>query len=165
MNRKRRTLRTNGPVLRDFREGDFDCFLELRISPGDNVSGRDLDVEVRRDAKVFNAPGSTRIVRGPIRQSDLPAVDQCRREVIRTDARAERALADDWTKLPELEHEGAGFRGRTIQLVYEHHLYRRPRIYRSCNIVTATKHVVVERLALHPFDQVIGRDAAAVETL
>src|SRR6185369_6360404 len=47
----------------------------------------------------------------------------------------------------------------------EHHLYRRRRIYRSGNIVTATKHVVVERLALHPLDQVIGRDAAAVDTL
>src|SRR5690349_1530831 len=112
MHRKRRTLRTNGSILRDLRERDLDCFLELRISPGDHIRGCDLDVEIRSDAVIFSAPGSTRIVRGSIRRPDLTAVDQRRRKVVRTDPGAERSLADDWTNFPQLEHERARLRGR-----------------------------------------------------
>src|SRR4051794_23570527 len=106
MHRKSRTLWTNGSILRDLRQRDFDCFLELRISPGNHVSGCDLDVEVRSDAGVFNAPRrSTRIVRGPIRQPDLPTIDQRGGEIVRANPGAESPLADNWTNLRKLEHE------------------------------------------------------------
>src|SRR4029079_4738577 len=109
MNRERRTLRNNQRILRDFRERNFDCFFELRITSGYHIRGSDLDVEVRSDAHIFYAPGcSTRIVRGAIRKPDLPAVNERWSKVVRTDAAAESSLADDWTNLRKLEHKRAG---------------------------------------------------------
>src|SRR5262249_55080608 len=107
MNRERRMLRNDRRVLRNFRQRNLDRFFELWISAGDYVGRSDLDVEVRSNAGVFDAPASTRIVRGAIRKSNLSAVDERRRKVVRTDTTTERALADEWTNLREFEHEGA----------------------------------------------------------
>src|ERR1041384_7266952 len=108
MNRERRGLRYHYRVLRNFRKRYLDCFFKLRIVPGDDISGRDLNVEVRNDADVFDAPRcSTRIVRGTIRKTDLSTVNQRRREVVWTNAAAESSFADEWSNLPALEHESS----------------------------------------------------------
>src|SRR5690349_6871327 len=121
MNRKRRTLRHKHRVLRNLRERDLDRLLQLRISPGDHVSRCDLDVEIGSHANVFYAPvRATGIVRGTIRKTDLTAIDQRRREVIRTNAATESTLTNNWTNFRKLEHEGARFRGRPVQFIYDH---------------------------------------------
>src|ERR1700752_1003385 len=166
MNRNRRTLRRIQRTLRNLRQRDFDGFLKLRIASGDYVSRRDLGVEIRRDANVLNPPTRpTRIVCSAIRQTNLPAVNKLRCKVIWTNATAESALADQWSNLRQLEHKRTGLRGRAVQFIYDQHLHRRRGINRRGDVVAAAKHVVVKRLALHPFDQIVGRDAAAVETL
>src|SRR5258705_12855298 len=166
MNREGRPLRTEWRIFRNPRKRDLDCFFKLWIASGNHICRCDLDIEIRCNADIFDSPSrSAGIVRRAIRQLNAAAIDEIRREVIRTDASPKSAFADDWTNLRKLEHKRTGLGSRTVQFVYDHHLHRWRRIHWRRDIVAAAKHVIVKRLALHPFDQIVGRDPSAVETL
>src|SRR5262249_44352255 len=152
--------------LRNLRECNLDRLLQLRISSGDNIGRSDLNIEIGCNACVLNPPGcATWIVSRAIRQLHATTIDKNRGEVVRANATAERAFADDWTNLRELEHKGASLGSRTVQFIDDHYLHGRGWVNGSRNIVAAAKHVIVKRLALHPFDQIVGCDAAAIEPL
>src|SRR5690349_21218875 len=67
-----------GGLLLELLEDDLDSLLELRVLAGDDVGGELLDVDIRRDADIFDAVA---FFRGPERQvrcGDAAAVDEVR---------------------------------------------------------------------------------------
>ena len=139
--------------FRDRCERNLDRFFKLRIAPRYYISRSDLDVEIRRDADIFYAPARpTRIVGGTIRQLHVTTIYEVGCEVVRSNAATESTFTDYWTNLGKLEHKGTGLGSRTIQFINDHNFDGRRRVHRSRNVVAAAKHVIVEWLALHPFD-------------
>src|SRR4030095_8744556 len=166
MNREGWTLRNYLWVPGNLRERNLNSLFKLRIASGDYVRRSDLNIEIRCDAKILYTPTrSTWIVGRAIRQTNRASINERRSKVVGANAATEGALTNEWTNLRKFEHERTRFCRRPVQFVDDHHLNWWCRIYRRSNIVTTTKHVVVERLALHPFDQVIGCDTATIETL
>src|SRR4030095_4588241 len=109
MYRKRRTLRSIERMLRDLSKRNFDRFQKLRIAPSHYIRRCDLSIKIRSDAGILDSPACpARVVRRTSGQLNASAVDQARREIVRTDTAAKRSLADDRTNLAELEHERAG---------------------------------------------------------
>src|SRR5579883_2946483 len=164
--RRRFRAGTVDGVCGELLQGDFNRALELRVMACDHVFGPVLDIDVRSLAFVLDVPLALAVEEAAAWSDRRAAIDE-RRSICGMDEPAPGALTNERADLAVVEHPGHEVAAGAGHFVDDHHL-RPPDARGGAGERIAVARDVVEvtvEIALQDVDDVVGRGAAAVESL
>src|SRR6188768_641741 len=137
---------------------------ELRIAPFDHIGRRVFNLDVRRDADIFDIPLPLQVIECQARRGDTTAV-YCRRSAKCTDQSTPRACSNQRPEFAKVKHIRESVAARSGRLINDHHLRTEyPRQWRGRRLAV-TQGEIAHRFPVKLVYDVVRHHAALVVSL